>query len=186
MELSDKELLKAYQGFRAEASACIIEDIIALVFMIAAFFLSRNRWGSVLLIFFTAYVFFLFIRIYKVYYPAVISFVEISNHTFNTKVLQIKSICEDDSWTGRWENKISKQFPAQLHINKYILKCVDAQGRNLCLRSVMGRKTYNALSNALLDDVPINRTIIYGKLSRVIIKYADKDDLSFILNHYKY
>ena len=68
---------------------------------------------------------------------------------------------------------IPKLYEKGMNVDKYIIGCVDKDGKSIRLRSAMSEEKLELFAQLPIDGDTVRTRLIYGKFSRVIIKYED-------------
>jgi len=101
---------------------------------------------------------------------------------FGTCRIQVKLIKLDveNSFSNKCGGIIPELYKER-GVNRYYIDCITEDGKKIKLHSVMSGKKAQYLDD---NGVKINKnvTIVYGALSKIIIRYEDKDDLSRKMN----
>ena len=180
MDLTKKELFCAYSPYRKEALYCLgIDGIVAFV-CCAVFFLQKvHTFAPALFLIIPGYFILEMLINYRL---AILSFIEERNQSYIQKEISIVGMKIEDSASGRWESAIPKLYAKNLRMNRYKIMCIDSNKEKISLRRVMSNKNAQLLSDKIHDESPLRRTVVIGKYSRIILKYCDKDDVSFVLS----
>lgn len=172
---------RAYEPYRREALHCFWADAAvsaAMLLLIVATHLyqaSRIIWAVFPLLF--------LVEGFVNYRLSLCSFVERRRKLYRVDHLQIVNIREDRSASGHWGSIVPQLYSPKMYVDRYRIKCRDADGRTIQLRCVMSGKKHRILSERMGDKEKLSIAIRYGKLTHIIITYLDQDETAWKLNH---
>ena len=78
---------------------------------------------------------------------------------------------------------IPKLYPENKHYGRYKIICRTKDGKRLKLRSAVSGNNWKILYDNINKEGGWERTVTYGKYSKIIVSYDDKDDEAHVLTH---
>lgn len=185
---------RAYEPYYEESLYALSISIPIYILIFIVLILLKQE--VLLIIIFLPYI--IFSELILIHRISVFSFIEKQKELTVTKELTVLDIRQEISWTGKWESPLRKIYSKEMKVDRYKIICVDSEGKKYILRSAMSGKRWQIFSDAMFiwekrrkGVTATNRkctrnypvlNITYGKLSRVILYYNGKDDLSYMLN----
>lgn len=180
MDLTKKELFRAYSPYRKEALYCFAIDVIIVIVGIATLVcLGLPHYAPVLFLIFPGY---FVLEILINYRLAILSIIEERTQNYILKDVSIIGMRVEDSASGRWGSVVPKLYPGNIGMNRYKILCIDSNKHKLSLRRVMSNKNAQLLSDKIYDVSILPSTVVIGRYSRIILKYCDEDGVAFVLN----
>ena len=79
-------------------------------------------------------------------------------------------------------NIITRLYPKNLEYNRFVITCINEDGTEIRLRCAFPSKSAQILYDNICHE-GWKRKVTYGKLSKIIVSFDDKDDEAFVLTH---
>lgn len=185
MKRNEVNRFAAYEPFCAEARHCFLLDLVLLavfaVVILAVFMKTHvkyNAWNGFIWV---AAAYF-GIEICTNYRIAILSWIEKAGGEYITQSLILEEIREENALSGRWGSVIPNLYPAKERYGRYKVLCRGENGKRIKLRCAVNGKNWQIIADQIRNGPGWRRSVTYGRYSRVILQYNDRDDLAFILN----
>ena len=177
----------AYEPFRREALHCFLLNLLLFsifgALLLAVSLKSRIKVHEINLLLISIPIFVFEIHLFcTVYRIAILSWIEMAGKVFVTQSLILEEIKEESSPSGRWGSIIPQLYPKKANYGRYKILCRTEEGKRFKLRCAVNGKNYQIIGNQIWDGPGWKRSVTYGRFSHVILRYNDKDDISFILS----
>lgn len=181
MDLHDSLLKKAYAPYRKEALHCAgLALVITIVGFLSMLLINLHQIAPILFLIFPLY---WLAEILINCRLSIYSFWEARKREYVTTTATIIQIRTENAVSAHWGSAIPQLYPKQLRVDRYKIVGYDDSGNKVFFRCVMSGKKWQLLSDNVQKGSSLERKIIYGKYSRIIILWSDKDDLAHSLNH---
>lgn len=181
MDLHDLQIKKAYTPYRKEALHCAgIALVITIVGSLSLLVIGLHHIAPMLFLIFPL---FWLVEMVIDCRLAIYSVLEKRKRKYITKIVTIVQIRTENAVSGHWGSVIPQMYPKQLRVDRYKILVYDNSGNKVSLRCVMSGKKWQMLSDNVLKGGSLERKITYGKYSRIVIAWNDKDNLAYSLNH---
>ncbi|MBQ6569495.1 MAG: hypothetical protein IJL87_04490 [Clostridia bacterium] len=168
---------RAYAPYKREALYCFVLDAVLSAVLIPLIWLMDFPllFLSIPLLFIT--------ETALNYRIGLLSYAEQKKERFVTEKVQFVSIADEYSASGHWGSVIPALYDKKLRMGRYKIKCTDQNGKLIRLRCAVSGKKWQIISDyiTLGDSLPL--VVTYGKLTHIIIRYEDKNDMCRKLNH---
>ncbi len=185
MKQDEELMIAAYEPFRRETWHCLRCDLLPIFFIVALVIYNPERHPAAKWMI-GAIIVGLLAEISIRYSITILSRVEINGRLFETKPVVLEKIIEQGS-SGEYNRKYSsiiyRVYPKEACYGRYIILCRTEDGKRIKLRCAVSGKNRQLITTQIWNGPGWKRTVTYGRLSRVILWYNDKDDLSYVLNH---
>lgn len=182
MDLSDREVTRAYEPYRREALYSFITTLLVMLCCTAL----TIPWGihnpKLFIIFVVGYLFIQLLAAVFIYRFALFSIIEKRRNAYIKVSIRIIGISDEWIPSGKYESVMPKLYSKGLKVEPQKIKCMDSDMNKLMLRSAMSAKNAQLLVDEIWNEPGKVRTVLYGKYTHIIVKFCDKDDTSFKLN----
>lgn len=175
---TDREVSRAYEPYRREALYSFVMSILAMVCCTVVIIPWGIEIPGVFLVLGVGYLCILLLEAVFIFRWALLSVIEKRRGCYACAQVQMVRISEEFVPSGKYESVVGKLYPKELRVRRHIIKCVDADGNRLTLRSVMSGKNAQPLLDEIYYKTGKTRTVLYGKYTHIIVKYCDDDDTS--------
>ena len=180
MDLSKNEVARAYSPFRKEALFCFIVDVVILLICSAVFVVIELQKYAIWL--FLVFPLYFLAEVFINYRIAILSLIEDRHQCIVFRTVVIEHVQIESSASGHWGSVLPSLYPSQMRVQRYKIKCTDANGKKLSLRCAMSIRNAKLFDKMLESPSLRKRTVVTGKFSHIILKYCDKDDFAFVLS----
>lgn len=170
-------LKKAYSPYYEEMYHCLLIDIpILLIGFLLMFILNAP-----LVLY--AFIGVLFgVEIFLNYKLPILSLFERKFSMYSTESFDLIRLADEWSASGHLGSVMTSLYPDKMRVCRYKILSLNSQRKKFKLRCVMSAKKSQILSDKILREKSLKATITYGRLTRIVIKYEDKDEWAKILN----
>ena len=185
MNISDKEITRAYEPYRKEALYILIiyalYELGITVFFIPVYFVT-GRDPAFFILLPGILLFFAVFAVLVNFRLAILSKIEERRNLYIRKEVEITDLRGESDLYGKWNNILPKLYPEHLGVDRHKILCIGPDGKKLTLRSAMSLKNAWLLADEIIKETGKKRTVLYGKYTHIIVKYCDGDDTAFRLS----
>ena len=113
------------------------------------------------------------------------SIIEKRKNYYETKKVTMIRIAQESNLFSFYREYIidvfSKVYPEKLHISRYKITCFTEEGNKIKLRCAINATNSQILYDNIEKPGGWTRTVTYGKYSKIIVDYNDKDYEALVL-----
>ncbi len=171
----------AYEPFKREAEFIFWADVGAMLIFAALLFLfgaHRNAPWLFLLI----PLYFAVCALFK-YRTALYSHFDNKKCRHITERLYLHRVVFDEKGSLHKGKVIKRLYPKRIALKRYTVICKKENGEEIILRTAISERKYKLLTDTIDSTPNFAITVSYGKKSRVILSYSDRDETSAALNN---
>ena len=179
MDLDERIFERAFAPYRKESVHCLLLDIVISIIGFGMFMLMNIPEIDMGL--FLVFPVYFLVEIFVNYRISILTLIEEHLLCVVRKDVTIENCQLEYSPSGRWGSVIPKLYPSIMKVARYKIMCTDENGKKVKLRSVMSLKNVQRFRK-MVETTSHPQSVIIGKYSRIILKYCDKNDNTFVLN----
>lgn len=113
-----------------------------------------------------------------------LALLEQKNESYITETLIMTGIFDKWSINDRFfDSMVNSIYPKEMNFNRYVIHCKREDASAIKVYLSINGKNWKIINDNIERYGGWKRNITYGKYSKVVVGFNDKDDASYILRH---